>query len=85
MAEETKKAAASPKKVKKAGKPSLFKRFGAWLREYRSELKKVVWYPKKDVVHDTGVVVVALAICGLLIGVLDLIFTKLILLLGTIA
>ena len=71
--------------AEKSKKASVFKRFGAWLREYRSEMKKVVWYPKKDVIHDTGVVVAALAVCGLLIGVLDLIFTKLILLLGSIA
>ncbi len=90
MAEEKKvSAAAAPekkeeKKVKKAKKPGLFKKIAAFFREYRSELKKVAWYPKDRVIRDTGIVVAALAVCGLAIGVLDLLFTKLILLLGQI-
>ena len=66
------------KKEKKSKKPGLFKRMGAFFKEYRSELKKVTWYPKNRVIHDTGIVVAALAVCGLVIGLLDLLFTKLI-------
>ena len=91
MAEEIKNdsVAATPekkieKKTKKAKKPGLFKKIGAFFREYRSEMKKVVWYPKDRVIHDTGIAVAALAVCGAAIGVLDLIFTKIILLLGQI-
>ncbi len=91
MAEEIKKNSDTPapeksteKKQKKSGKPGIFKRIGAFFREYRSELKKVVWYPKHRVIRDTGIVVAALAACGVVIGLLDLIFTKLILLLGQI-
>ena len=47
-----------------------------------SELKKVVWYPKKDVVRDTGIVVVALVASGVVIGLLDFAFVNLIRLLG---
>ncbi len=65
-------------------KPGFFKRIQGFFKEYRSELKKVVWYPKNKVLHDTGVVVVALVICGLIIGVLDILFTQIILLLGQI-
>jgi len=65
-------------------KPGFFKRIASFFKEYRSELKKVVWYPKNKVLHDTGVVVVALVICGLIIGVLDILFTQIILLLGQI-
>ncbi len=89
MAEEIKKDSAEvtpakkdAKKVKKAKKNGFFKRIANFFREYRSEMKKVVWYPKHQVVRDTGIVVAALAICGLVIGLLDLLFTKLILLLG---
>ena len=88
MAEEIKKnsaqdapeksAEAKEKKVKKAKKPGLFKRIGNFFKEYRSELKKVTWYPKKHVLHDTGIVVVALAICGAVIGLLDMLFSYLI-------
>ena len=44
----------------------------------------MVWYPKDRVIHDTGIVVAALAVCGLAIGLLDLLFTQIILLLGKI-
>ena len=89
MAEEIKKdsveatpAKKGPAKVKKAKKTGFFKKIGNFFREYRSEMKKVVWYPKNQVIRDTGIVVAALTICGLVIGLLDLLFTKLILLLG---
>lgn len=87
MAQEIKKdseKAAPEKKEKKAKKRGFFKRIANFFKEYRSEMKKVVWYPKNRVIHDTGIVVAALAVCGVVIGVLDLIFTQLILLLGQI-
>ena len=37
---------------------------GAWLREVRSELKKVTWPGKKTVLKNTGTVL----LCSLLIG-----------------
>ena len=89
MAEEIKKNSAeeapqksADKKEKKAKKPGLFKRMGTFFKEYRSEMKKVTWYPKHRVIHDTGIVVAALAVCGLVIGLLDLLFTKLMLIVG---
>ena len=63
-------------------KPGFGKRIGNFFREYKSELKKVVWYPKKDVVRDTGIVVVALVASGVVIGLLDFAFVNLIRLLG---
>ena len=66
------------------GKPGFFKRIGNFFRGYGSEMKKIVWYPFKDVVRDTGVVMVCLVASGVVIGVLDLVFTKLILFLGQI-
>ena len=72
------------KQKKKSGKPGLFKRIANVCKEYRSELKKVVWYPKDRVIRDTGIVVAALAVCGVAIGLLDLLFTQIILLLGKI-
>ena len=38
---------------------------GAWLREMKSELKKVTWTGKKTVLKNTGTVL----LCSLLIGV----------------
>ena len=79
-----KKATAKEKQTKKAKKPGLFKRIGSFFREYRSEMKKVVWYPKNRVIRDTGIAVAVLVSCGVLIGILDFIFSKLIYLLGSI-
>lgn len=81
MAEEIKNAVkeapakSAEKKEKKAKKPGLFKKIGNFFKEYRSELKKVTWYPRHRVLHDTGVACAALAVCGLVIGLLDLLFT----------
>ena len=87
MAEETKKAVektdAKPAK-KKSDKPGFFKRIGNFFRGYGSEMKKIVWYPFKDVTRDTGVVMVSLIVSGVLIGVLDFVFLKVILWLGRI-
>ena len=95
MAEELKKNAeeATPekksekvaeKKEKKPAKKSFVTRIKNFFKEYRSELKKVAWYPANRVWHDTGIVVAALVVFGLLIGAMDLLFTQLILLLGQI-
>lgn len=70
---ETKKTEA--KKAKKTSKPTIFKKIGNFFKEYRSEMKKVVWYPKDRVLHDTGIVVAALAVCGVMIGILDMLFS----------
>lgn len=87
MAENTKAAVsakeATPEKKKKSGK-GFFSRIGNFFKEYRSEMKKVVWYPLKNVIHDTGIVVAALVVTGVIIGALDLVFTKLVLILGQI-
>ena len=63
-------------------KPGLFSRIGNFFRESKSELGKVVWYPKKDVIRDTGIVTVSLVVAGVIIFFLDLGLMKLIALLG---
>jgi len=63
-------------------KPGLFSRIGNFFRESKSELKKVVWYPKKDVIRDTGIVTVSLVVTGVIIFFLDMGLMKLIALLG---
>ncbi|MEA4832892.1 MAG: preprotein translocase subunit SecE [Oscillospiraceae bacterium] len=63
----------------------LGKRISGFFRDYKSEMKKVVWYPKKDVIKSTGVVLVAIVGVGLVVGLLDLGLTELILLLGKIS
>ena len=57
MAEEKKTNTAPVKAVtavkKDDSKPGFFKRVGKWFREMRSELKKVVWPTKKQLVNNT--------------------------------
>lgn len=47
-----------------------------FFRDYKSELKKVVWSPWSDVKKNTVVVLVLSLGTALLIGVLDVIFSK---------
>lgn len=49
-----------------------------YFREMKSELKKVVWPSRKQVLNNTGVVIVMVAICGLFIGGFDVILTNVI-------
>ena len=44
---------------------------GLWLREMKSELKKVVWPSKQTVVKNTGTVLLCSAIIGAFIWVFD--------------
>ncbi|PIV01247.1 preprotein translocase subunit SecE [Candidatus Shapirobacteria bacterium CG03_land_8_20_14_0_80_40_19] len=46
--------------------------------EVKSELTKVTWPTKDQVVRLTGVVVVISLIVGIFVGVLDLSFTKIV-------
>ena len=69
MAEEKKTNAAPVKAVtavkKDDTKPGFFKRVGKWFREMRSELKKVVWPTRKQLVNNTVVSVVVMLISAL--------------------
>ncbi len=52
-------------------KPGFFARIGRSLRDMRGELKKVVWPSKKQILNNTGVVLIAIAISAVFIGGLD--------------
>ena len=60
------------KKVKAADKkPGFFARLSKWLRELRSDLKKVQWPTKKQTVNNTVVVIVCVILVGIVIWVFD--------------
>ena len=69
MAEEKKTSTAPVKAVtavkKDDTKPGFFKRVGKWFREMRSELKKVVWPSRKQLINNTVVSVVVMLISAL--------------------
>ena len=58
-------------------------RFGLWLKkffkDYKSELKKIVWASKDFTVKSTIVVIVCLLVCAGVIGLLDFGLSKLLL------
>lgn len=59
-------------------KPNIFSRVKTrltrWFREMRSELKKVVWPTRKQLVNNTMIVLVALLVVGAVIAALDAVF-----------
>ena len=44
------------------------------LKSYRSEMKKITWYPRKQVVASTVFVVVSVLVIAVVIGMLDYAF-----------
>ncbi|MBR2743032.1 MAG: preprotein translocase subunit SecE [Clostridia bacterium] len=57
--------AAAPKKK------NIFKRFIPYLKELRSETKKIVWPSKGQVLNNTIVVIVMIVVIGAFIAVID--------------
>ena len=50
----------------------VFGRFGKYLKDTRSELKKVVWPSRKETINNTCVVLVVVAVSAVFMLVLDL-------------
>lgn len=63
-------------------RPAVTARLGKFLREARAELRKVTWPNRKELATYTAVVIVSTAICALFLGVVDLIVSQLLGLLG---
>ena len=74
MAEGAKNA--KPAKLDKSGKEKmkLGERIKKFLREYKSEMKKIVWPTRAQVIQNTGVVIVAIMFIAVIVGLLDLAF-----------
>ena len=68
MAEDIKKAKEQKEKVK------LGDRVKKFFKDYKSELKKVVWPTRAQVIKNTSVVLFAIIFMAVIIGVLDLAF-----------
>jgi preprotein translocase subunit SecE len=63
--------AAKDKKPEKKSKPSVFARAGRWLRELKSELKKVQWPTAKQTANNTVIVIICVIIVGIFIWLFD--------------
>lgn len=57
-------------------KPNFFQRISKYVREVKSEMKKVVWPTFKKVKQNTLIVMLYVVIVGIVIWVLDALFTK---------
>ncbi len=71
-------------KAKKKDKPSFFARVKAWLRTYKSDMKKIVWSSPKQVLNNSILVLVCIVVLGAVIGLLDVVFNMAIVGLDTI-
>ena len=71
MAEE-KKAAQQKVAVKKTDeKQKFFARVKKWFRDMKSELKKVVWPTPKQTAKNTGVALVVIIVCAVVLWGFD--------------
>ena len=52
-------------------KQNVFKRIGRWFREMKSELKKIVWTSKSQMVNNTLVVLACVLVVGIFIWIFD--------------
>ena len=59
----------------KKNKPKLTERVARFFREYRSELKKVVWSTPQQTLNNTILVAVSVVITSVCIGILDFAFS----------
>ena len=75
QAEASKDAAkkAEKKKAEKNKKPGLIARVKNYLASIRSEMKRVTWPTKKELVNYSVAVCVSLVVVGIAIAVLDLV------------
>ncbi len=69
---KTKEEKAAEKKAKeKAQKKKKGNRIVRWFREMRSELKKVLWPSWKQVLKNTGIVLLCVLVVGVFIWIFD--------------
>ena len=74
MAEKEKKVVETENKPKKPAKEKKKGKLKEAWRGFKSETKKVVWPSWKQVLKNTGIVVVVVLICAVMIGALDFTF-----------
>ena len=77
--EQTNQAASKKtEKSEKKSKPGFFERLGKWLKEMKSELKKVQWPTRKQTINNTLIVLACVVVVGLFIWVFDFVATSII-------
>ena len=79
-ADVVKKAEVPRKAVKKPGETprAWVEAVRGYLREVVVELKRVVWPTRKETLGTTAVVLLIVALCGVFLGIVDLILSRLV-------
>ncbi len=72
VSEKETKVKDEKKKSPKSNKPGFGERVKKFFKDYKSELKKIVWFGKKQTIKSTGVVIVALVIVSAVVSLLDI-------------
>jgi len=62
---------ADSKKAAKSARTAKANKMGKFFKDLKAEMKKIVWPTKKQVINNTGVVLVAMLISGLFIWGID--------------
>ncbi len=77
---KTKKADTAKKAPKKSDENTvpLWERLRQYLREVVYELRRVVWPSRKETLGSTSVVLFIVILCGIFLGVVDLVLSRLI-------
>ena len=76
MSENEKKPVLKPDSTEKKVEKKAEKKkggLGKWFREFKAELKKVVWPTWNQVVKNTGIVIAMIVIVGIFIAICDFI------------
>ncbi len=69
---------------KKKPKISIKERVSKALREYKSELKKIVWFNREQTFKSSVIVLISVVVVSIFIGTLDYIFSTALMWLGKI-
>ena len=72
------KAKAPARDTAAGGKASFVQRAVQFLREVKTELKKVAWPSRKQTISSTGVVVVLVVIISAFLGLVDMVLVRLV-------
>jgi preprotein translocase, SecE subunit, bacterial len=77
MADEKKVIETKAEKPAKENKPKFNERFQKFLRDYKSEFKKIVWPTWDFTLKQTGMVIVSIVLISASIFLIDTVFSKL--------
>ena len=69
--EQAAQAGSDKAKKDKKAKPGLFARVGKWLKDMKSELKKVQWPTRKQTINNTLIVIACVIVVGVFIWIFD--------------